>query len=429
MYDFNAAVKPVSLRDINSQYLEEQTRRQELANARQQNQEGNIRLSQLGQQQKDQQAMRDSTAAAYQKGVTTPTNSGDLTFAGMGMNAGTTMTSPGAPSSVTGPGIDENILLSEVGKRAPHLVPALQESIIAQRAAQQKAQAEQVKLSAEAQLATLKVGTQHFEDMAQELSGAIDQPSYTAALQRMAARGIPGAAEMIQQHPQYDPQFVAQHVQTAIPVIEQLKAKQKDLEIQATAARDAANAQHKTNEEKLTRRGQDITAAHNKATEEQAASSANDKKITAVQNRAALADNVESNLKTIEDVMKNRPELFGKISGNLSNAALAIGSNDPDKLRYNEAVENLAKANAGMHNMRSKYSMDGDIKNLNFKNGVDGLKGTVQSIRDSATQFKAEGGTGANAGGSVSVTDPQGGVHTFPDQASANRFKAQAGIE
>jgi hypothetical protein len=35
---------------------------------------------------------------------------------------------------------------------------------------------------------------------------------------------------------------------------------------------------------------------------------------------------------------------------------------------------------------------------------------------------------GGNAGG-ISVTDPQGGVHTFADQASANKFKQLAGIK
>lgn len=414
VYDFNAAVKPISLRDLNAQYLDDQARRQNIARGQQEMQEGTIRLSELGQQQKDKQALRDATTAAYQKGITTPTNTGDLTFAGTGLNAGQMMTAPGTQSNVTGPGIDDSVLLSEVGKRAPHLVPQLQDSINSQRVAQQKQQAEQAKLNAEAQLAILKVGTQHFEDMAQELSGVVDQPSYTAALQRMAKRGIPGAAEMIQQHPLYDPQFVAQHVQTAVPVVEQLKAKQKDLEIKATAARDAANALHQTNEETLTKRGQDITARGQDMTDARARENTDNKKINSVQNRAALADNVEENLKTVEDVMQRRPDLFGKVSGNLSNAALAIGSNDPDKLAYNQAVENLSIANAGMHQMRSKYAIEGSIKNLNFKNGVDGVKGTVASIRKSAEQFKGEAGD-ATPAPTAATAPPAGATHAVKD--------------
>jgi hypothetical protein len=36
--------------------------------------------------------------------------------------------------------------------------------------------------------------------------------------------------------------------------------------------------------------------------------------------------------------------------------------------------------------------------------------------------------TGRAGGGQIQVTDPNGGVHTFPDQASADRFKKLAGI-
>lgn len=43
--------------------------------------------------------------------------------------------------------------------------------------------------------------------------------------------------------------------------------------------------------------------------------------------------------------------------------------------------------------------------------------------------YKTNVGTGLKVSGQVQVQDPQGGTHTFPDQASADKFKKLAGIQ
>ena len=52
-------------------------------------------------------------------------------------------------------------------------------------------------------------------------------------------------------------------------------------------------------------------------------------------------------------------------------------------------------------------------------------------LKDEQSLVPAGGSTTtpAAAGGAITVRDPQGGVHTFPDQASADKFKKAAGIQ
>src|SRR5690348_12987768 len=97
-YDFNAAVKPLSLRDLQLQNLEARQRQQAIARGTQEQQEGAIRLSQLGQQQKDQQAIRDAYTKASQAGVSTQVQSPGLTFGDQ--------STPATTSTVSGPGLD-----------------------------------------------------------------------------------------------------------------------------------------------------------------------------------------------------------------------------------------------------------------------------------------------------------------------------------
>lgn len=54
---------------------------------------------------------------------------------------------------------------------------------------------------------------------------------------------------------------------------------------------------------------------------------------------------------------------------------------------------------------------------------------TMNDLAKSRETVKPGGAKGGPSAGQVSVTDPQGGVHTFPDQASADRFKKLAGIK
>lgn len=248
---FNSEVRPAA--DPIAQY----TRLSELRNIgleRQQKQQqikqGDLTLKDLTQNQADKQALRDAYAKASQAGVSAQVNPGDMNLGGQTVH--------GATSTVKGPGFDRNIMLSELGRTAPHLIPQVQQTFAADDAAQAKAGLEQQQLK-------LAVAGQQIQRTAAVLAAAKDQPSYDAARQQLIAEKIPGADQI---PPQFDPNYVAQHVQGAVPILEQIKNHQKDTEdkiqqqnADTAAATQKATAQHQTNEEALTRRGQDVTAS------------------------------------------------------------------------------------------------------------------------------------------------------------------------
>jgi hypothetical protein len=248
MYDFNAAVKPISLRDLNAQHM------QDVAN-QQQIKEGSIRLSELGQAQKDKQALRDAYAKASQAGVSTQVQQSGLTFGDQ--------STPGSTPTVKGPGLDQGVLLSELGKTAPHLVPQVQAEIAAQQQAQLKQQAEAQKLSLEQQQQKLALASNHIQRFASIFSQVKDTQSYVAAVQQAQSEGIPENYP-----PQYDPNWVQAHVNGAVPVVEQLKNAQKATEIKiqqqnadTTAAGQKATAQHYKNMDANAANNQDSAPA------------------------------------------------------------------------------------------------------------------------------------------------------------------------
>jgi hypothetical protein len=57
---------------------------------------------------------------------------------------------------------------------------------------------------------------------------------------------------------------------------------------------------------------------------------------------------------------------------------------------------------------------------------INGTKAVADYMLDKSMMIPGQGGKAG--GGGIQVTDPQGGIHTFPDQASAARFKKSAGI-
>lgn len=82
---------------------------------------------------------------------------------------------------------------------------------------------------------------------------------------------------------------------------------------------------------------------------------------------------------------------------------------------FRSAVENVVKP-----------FIDRKRQTLLNQMGVYGQPGMNPSA--APAQPAQPGGRGAAAGGSVSVTDPNGGVHTFPNQQAAEAFKQAAGI-
>jgi hypothetical protein len=60
-----------------------------------------------------------------------------------------------------------------------------------------------------------------------------------------------------------------------------------------------------------------------------------------------------------------------------------------------------------------------------YRELLRGKRDQLQRQYEQGAQGKANFGPS----GAISVTDPKGGIHTFPDQASADKFKALAGIK
>jgi hypothetical protein len=120
----------------------------------------------------------------------------------------------------------------------------------------------------------------------------------------------------------------------------------------------------------------------------------------------------------------------------------------------NNSVTNFHTAMLGLADEYSKVMGGGVSSDTGRQQALEILKdaysnnqlsGAVETMRDDISARKNElvrgnrtlertygpGGTKsepASATATVSVTDPNGGVHVFPDQASANNFKKLAGI-
>lgn len=67
------------------------------------------------------------------------------------------------------------------------------------------------------------------------------------------------------------------------------------------------------------------------------------------------------------------------------------------------------------------------VTKLNLSQSEDEFKSTLQGIIDKLTGNIQDESAGGGSG--ISVTDPNGTVHNFPDQASADAFKKAAGIK
>jgi hypothetical protein len=152
------------------------------------------------------------------------------------------------------------------------------------------------------------------------------------------------------------------------------------------------------------------------------------------QRRADLAENLNENLGTLEDIVNRRPDLFGPIAGRVTGLKAAMGSNDPDIGTLETIKHQIGMAQISAHGMRSAQGIDGASQSIlnSFKNGPDAMKASIEAARKSVKTFaedvdKAKGKGSAEGG--VSVAAPNGKSYNFPDQASADRFKKEAGIK
>lgn len=113
--------------------------------------------------------------------------------------------------------------------------------------------------------------------------------------------------------------------------------------------------------------------------------------------RSDLARNVETNAIGFKQMIKDNPDLFGKVAGRFTTVQQMMGSNDPAIAKIGVAVHNMALASNGAHGVRSQEAVQetqNEILN-HFRNGpeatiaaVDELVGSVQTFREDAQHGK-----------------------------------------
>ena len=177
-------------------------------------------------------------------------------------------------------------------------------------------------------------------------------------------------------------------------------------------------------------------------------------------NKLALIEDIRGNVQQVRQSLQNMPEFSPEMRTKI---AVAMRSRDPrgtvGALLSGEAAKQLSPAQQDylintsllIENAMAMRSV------LGAGQGSEDLRSAITATIPSATtptvgyaskqldQFEKvlnrlergvpnmplRGGApdSGNNSGNVTVTDPTGGVHTFPDAASANRFKKAAGIQ
>jgi hypothetical protein len=105
--------------------------------------------------------------------------------------------------------------------------------------------------------------------------------------------------------------------------------------------------------------------------------------------RSEMAENMNENLGKLEDIVKRRPELFGKLAGRLTEGKMWLGSNDPDVGALNTIKDQIGMAQQSAHSMRSAQHVEAAAASIlnGFKNGPDAINSSIKTARDSLKTF------------------------------------------
>lgn len=152
----------------------------------------------------------------------------------------------------------------------------------------------------------------------------------------------------------------------------------------------------------------------------------------------ALAD-----AKTMLDEMKAAGVDPGWLTGTAEDLARKLGTSTDPKLvafknrlldtliNYRRAATGAAfgvKEGADYERMFPNYAQNFPVNAAAIEGLTRAMKGNDRTYWENKLGKDGAALVGAIAAGSVVVTDPQGGTHTFPDQQSADQFKRAAGI-
>jgi hypothetical protein len=138
------------------------------------------------------------------------------------------------------------------------------------------------------------------------------------------------------------------------------------------------------------------------------------------QRRADLAENLNENLGTLEEIVNRRPDLFGPVAGRVTQAKGWLGSDDPDIGALETIKHQIGMAQISAHGMRSAQGVEGAATSIlnSFKNGPDAVKGSINAARNSVKTFtgdveKAKAG-GGNAPAKKEETDANDPLGILP---------------
>jgi hypothetical protein len=108
------------------------------------------------------------------------------------------------------------------------------------------------------------------------------------------------------------------------------------------------------------------------------------------QKRADLAQNVNENLNTLEDIVNRRPDLFGPVAGRMTKGKQAIGTDDPDVATLKTVEDNLGMAMQSAHGMRSASHVETSAQSVlnGFNNEPKALLASIKAARDSVGTFQ-----------------------------------------
>jgi hypothetical protein len=112
------------------------------------------------------------------------------------------------------------------------------------------------------------------------------------------------------------------------------------------------------------------------------------------QRRADLARNLNENLDRLEEIVKRRPELFGKAAGRLTSLRGVIGTDDNDIATMQQIKENTGMAMVGAHAMRNAQHVETAANSVfnAYKNGPNATLAAIQNARNSAKTFQEDVG-------------------------------------
>jgi len=135
--------------------------------------------------------------------------------------------------------------------------------------------------------------------------------------------------------------------------------------------------------------------------------------------KADLSENVVNNIDNATKLIRENPDLFGKISGRFTSVAQMTGSNDPAIAQLGNLIHMTAMAVNGIHGLRSAQAIEGTERELinRFKNSPEATIAALKETRRSVGDYMKDGGKSmppdpdlVPKGASAEVLDKNGSV-------------------